>query len=150
MEPEVYKKAVILSVRIRVTSHKSTHIENEERVLRGHDLWGAVVGNLEELLVPPSITASRPRNFISSPLQYQHLLDVGAFRNGSVGNPLEGNGFTASLAFVGCDKDSGLAILHTVAEGLCREPSKDDGVDGTDTGAGEEGCNSVPCHGEVN
>ena len=57
--------------------------------------------------------------------------------------------FATTAALVGSDHNAGLAIDDTVTEGLGAESSENDAVNGTNTGACEEGSRGVPCHGKV-
>jgi len=45
-----------------------THIKNEKRILRGHDLGNTIVGNIKDFLVPPVVSALRPSDLVSRSL----------------------------------------------------------------------------------
>lgn len=78
------------------------------------------------------------------------MLDERAALEGLVGERFDRDGLATTTTLVGGDDNARLAVVDTVAEGLGGKPSKDDGVDSTDTGAGHEGSDSLPGHGEVN
>ena len=126
-----------------------THVENEETVLRGGELRRAVVGDLEDLLVPPSITALDPVDGASGTLEHKNVLNVRAMLKRGISKLLDRNGLATAAALVGSDHDTGLAVVDAVAERLRGEASEDDGVDGAEAGAGEEGGDSLPGHGHV-
>lgn len=64
-------------------------------------------------------------------------------------NRLGRNRLPAAPALVGGNDDAALAVLDTVPEGLGAEAGEYDGVDCAEAGAGEEGGDGVPGHGEV-
>lgn len=95
-----------------------THVKDEERVLSREESGRAVVGNLGGLLVPPTITALNPVDWVASPLEDKDVLDNRAVLDGIVREALDGNGLATTAALIGGDDDAGLAIVDTVAEGL--------------------------------
>ena len=126
-----------------------THVKNEQRVFRGHDLRWAVVGNLGGLLVPPLIPSRSPWDLVTSALEDQDMLDAWGLLDGSVSDDLGGNALSTAAALVGRDEHAGLAVVHAIPEGLSGEACEDDGVHGADTRACEECGDCLPCHGEI-
>lgn len=99
--------------------------------------------------MPPLVTALGPRNLVAGPLEHENVLNNRAVLDSIVRELLDRDRLASTAALVGSDDDAGLAVVDTVAEGLGREPSEDDGVDGTDTRAGEECSDGLPCHRHV-
>lgn len=128
---------------------QSTHVEDEERVLGCHDFWWAVIRHLRRLLVPPLIPALRPRNLASRALQHQYMFNVGTLLQRSVHDCLRRDRLPSALALVRSEEDLALAVDHTITKRLGRETCEDDGMDGADAGASEEGGDGLPCHREV-
>lgn len=124
-------------------------IEEEEGVLGGHGDGREVVGPLLNLLVPPEITALSPGDLGASALVDEDVRDVGALLEGIVDNLLGANQLATSLALIGGDDDLGASIDNSVSQRVAGETGEDDGVDGTDTGAGHEGDDGLGNHGEV-
>ena len=62
---------------------------------------------------------------------------------------LDRDGLATAPALVRGDDDAGPAVVDAVPERLGREAREDDGVDGADAGAGEEGGDGLPGHGHV-
>jgi len=52
--------------------------KDKQRILCRHEFWCAVVKDARRLIVPPPVAALRPRNLISSALENENVLDVGA------------------------------------------------------------------------
>lgn len=77
------------------------------------------------------------------------MLDERALLDGSIRDGLGRDGLASSTALVRGDENARLAVLDTVAEGLCREAGEDDGVDGANSRAGEERRDGVPGHGQI-
>ena len=126
-----------------------TDVENEERVLRGHDLRGAVVRDLGGLFVPPNVTSGSPRDFTSRPLQDKDVLyDVGLSQSG-ISDRLGGDRLSTPSSLIRGDQNPGLAIVNSITEGFRRETSEDDRVYGTNTCAGEESSHGLPVHGKI-
>lgn len=138
-----------LCLAIRSKNIKGTHIKNEKRVLRRHDLKGAIRRDLGSFLVPPFISSISPRNRLSGAFENKNVLDFGALLEGSIDNGLGGNRLSTALAFVGRDYDTRITINNSLAEGLCAESCKDDRVDGANACACEEGCYGLPSHWKV-
>jgi hypothetical protein len=78
------------------------------------------------------------------------MFNSGALFESGIHDRLCSNGLTATATFVRGDEDATLAIHDTIAKGLCREPSKDNGMDSSDAGASKESGNAMPCHREIN
>ena len=130
---------------------KSTHIENEQRVLRAHDLRWAVRGNLLGFLMPPKVPSLSPRNLPTSPLQNKDLLHnpISTLKS-RINNSFSSNSLATTTTFVSRDQHTRLAILDTITERFGRETGENDRVNCTDAGAGEESSDGVPCHRKVN
>ena len=148
VEPEVYSSA--RSADVGNSEARWTHVENEKTVLGVEESRRAVVGYCERFLVPPSITAFDPVDWATCALEDENMLNNWAVLKSRVRELLDRNWFATTAALVRGDHDAGLAVVNAVAERLGRESSKNDGVNGTDTRAGEEGCDCLPCHGHVN
>ena len=99
--------------------------------------------------MPPAVAAFDPRDGVACAFEDEDVLDVGAGLEGCVDDGLCGDGLAAAATLVGGEDDAAAAVLDAVAEGLGGEAGEDDGVDGADAGAGEEGGDGVPGHGEV-
>ena len=99
--------------------------------------------------MPPQISARGPRHFIPRTLQHEDVFDEGTLFDGRIDDHLRRDSLTAAPALVGGDDDARLAVLNTVAERLGGEAGKDDGMDGADASAGEEGSRGLPRHGEI-
>lgn len=74
---------------------------------------------------------------------------MGALLESCVHDGLRCDRLSSTLAFIGSEEYLALAVKHAITKGLGRETCEDDGVDGTDTSAGEEGGDGLPCHGQV-
>ena len=126
-----------------------THVENEQRVLRREQLWWAVVRDLRSLFMPPFIPALGPVNLSSRALEHKHVFNKRAMLDRVVRQLLDWDCLAATTTLVRDEDDARATVVDTIAEGLRREPSEDDGMDRTNTGAGEEGGDSLPGHGHV-
>jgi hypothetical protein len=146
VEPDVYEELRSWSTW---TDEQISHIKDKQRILRRHDLWRAVVGDARRLLVPPLVTTLRPRNLISGALQDKDVLDVGAGLDCRVNDSLGGNGLPTATTFVSGKDDAALAINDTVTKRLRGKTSEHDRVNGANACTGEEGSNSLPCHGKI-
>ena len=93
-----------------------THVENEQRIFRRHDLRRAVVRDFGGLFVPPLVATLCPRNLVSSALEHQDVLDDRALLDRSVGNDLGGNRLSTSATFVRGNQDARLAVVHAIPE----------------------------------
>jgi hypothetical protein len=128
---------------------QNTHVENEQRVFGGHDFKRTIRRNLGCFFMPPLVPAFDPSDWFSRSLEDEDVLDVGAFLEGSIDNGLGGDRLAATLALVSRNNNSAAAVDDALAQRLCAEPSKDDGVDGSDTRACQKGGNSLPGHGQI-
>ena len=99
--------------------------------------------------MPPVVTTFNPRHGVASPLEDKDLLDEGAIPDSGVGDGLSRNSLATTPSLVRSDEDARLAVDHTITKGLGGETGEDDGVDSANSGAGEEGGDGVPSHGEV-
>lgn len=126
------------------------HVENEQWVLRCHDLGWTVVRHLSDLIMPPFIPSWGPRNLITSPLQNEDMLDFGTILQRGIDDHLGSNRLASPSAFITCDDNTRAAILHAITKGFRREASEDYGMYGTNASASEEGGHGLPSHREVN
>lgn len=127
----------------------SRGVEEEQRILRVHWLWGNVGGPLLDLLVPPPISTGGPWDVGSGALVDQAAGDAWALLECIVHNLLGGNNLSSTLALVAGDDNLGLGVVDTVAERIGRETGENDRVYGTDTCAGKECDECLRNHGEV-
>jgi hypothetical protein len=126
-----------------------TYVEDEERVLGGHDLGWAVRGDLGDFLVPPQIPSLGPGDLAASALEDKDMLYVGALLDCGVDDHLSGDGLAATLSLIRRDHDTGLAVVDAITERLSREAREHDGVDRADTRTREERGDGLPHHGQV-
>lgn len=124
-------------------------VEEEQRILRVHGLWGNVGGPLLDLLVPPHISTRGPWDIGSGALVNQAASDTRALLECVIHNLLGRDNLSSTLALVAGDDNLGLGVVDTVAERVGRETGKNDRVYGTDTRAGKECDNCLGDHGEV-
>ena len=99
--------------------------------------------------MPPLVAACSPGYLAACALENKNVLDVRAVLERSIDDDFSRNGLAATTTLIRSKNDLALAVDDTVAEGLGREAGEDDGVNGTDARAGEEGGNSLPGHGQV-
>jgi len=125
------------------------HIKDEQRILRRHDLRSAVVGDPHRLLVPPSVTTLRPRNLFSGALENKDVLNVGAALERGVDDSLGCDGLPTATPFISSKDDAALAVVDAITKSLRGKASEYDRVNGTNTCTGEEGSDSLPCHGKI-
>ena len=92
-------------------NEQTSHIKDKQRILRGHKLRRAVIGDSVGLLVPPLVAALRPRNFISSTLENEDVLNVSAALECRVEDSLGGNSFPTAAPFVRGKDDAALAVV---------------------------------------
>ena len=128
---------------------RCTYVKDEERGLRSHHFRWAIAGHLRGLLVPPLVPALDPGDGLAGSLENEDMLDEGTLFERGVHDSLCSDSLTAPAALVSRDHDATLAVLDTVAEGFGREAGEDDRVHCADAGAGEEGGDGLPGHGEV-
>lgn len=93
-----------------------THVENEQRIFRRHDLRRAVVRDLGGLFVPPLVATLCPWNLVSSALEHQDVLDDRALLDRGVGNDLGGDCLSTSATLIRGDQDARLAVVHAIPE----------------------------------
>ena len=130
-------------------SGRSRRVKEEQWVLRVHGLRGDICRPLVGLLVPPEIAPLSPRDIGTSALVDKDVPDVGALLQSIVDNLLGANQLATALALVRGYDDLALGIDDPVAQRVGRETGENDRVDGSDSGAGEEGDESLGNHGEV-
>ncbi len=130
-------------------NEQTSHIKDKQRILRGHKLRRAVIGDSVGLLVPPLVAALRPRNLISSTLENEDVLNVSAALECRVNDNLGGNSFPTAAPFVRRKDDAALAVIDAVTKSLRGKASKYDRVDSTNARTGEKGSDSLPCHGKI-
>jgi hypothetical protein len=126
-----------------------TYVENEERIFGGHDLGRTIVGYFGRLFMPPDVPSGSNGDVIAGALEKEDVLDARTVLHGGVNDGLGGDGLATPTALVSCDHETRLAVVDAVPERFCGETRKNDGVDGSDTGTGEERGNGVPRHGHV-
>lgn len=124
-------------------------VEEEERVLRIHDLGSNIAGPLVELVVPPDITSGLHGHIGTSTLEDENVGDVGALLERIVDNLLGSNELTTALALIGSNDNARASVNNTVSQRVCRETGKDHGVNGTDTDTGQNGDQGLGNHGQV-
>lgn len=93
-----------------------TYIEYKKGIFRSHNLGRAIVRYFNGLFVPPLIPTFCPRHLIARPLQNEHMLDNGAFFECGIYDRLRSNGFTTSLALIGSNHNTLLAVHHAIAQ----------------------------------
>jgi hypothetical protein len=124
-------------------------VEQEEGVLRVHGLRGDVRRPLLDLLVPPPVAALGHGHVGAGAAVHQAVGDVRALLQRIVDNLLGADQLAAALALVAGDDDLGPRIVDPIAQGVGGEAGEDDGVDGTDARAGQEGDERLGDHGQV-
>ena len=104
---------------------KETHVKNEKRILRGHDLWNTVVGDFKDFLVPPVVSPLGPSDLVARSLENEDVLDMWALGESSIDNGFVGDCLSTTPTLIGGDDDAGLAVLNAIAEGSSGETGKD-------------------------
>lgn len=99
--------------------------------------------------MPPLVTALRPWNLTSCALENNDVLDLRATLDRRIDDNFGRNGLPTAAPLVGGEDHATFAVIDTVTEGLRGKASEHHRVDGTDARTGEEGCDGLPCHGEV-
>lgn len=130
-------------------SSASRGVKDEQGILSAHDLDGADRRDLSGLLVPPSVSTLSPVDLSSSSLENEDVLDERALLESGVDDALGSDALSSSSTLIGGDHDSTLAILGSIPQGLSRESSEDDRVDGSDPSTSEESSSGLPGHGKV-
>lgn len=92
-------------------------VEQEQRILRGHECRGAVTGVLGELLVPPEITTFGHGHLRTCPLEDEHIFDVRALLKRIVNDPFCADGLSTTLSLVCCNDNPRVGILDAVPQG---------------------------------
>lgn len=128
---------------------RTTHIKNEERILRRHDLDGAVWRYLGSFLMPPLVSSFGPLDRFSGALEHENMLYLGALLESGIDNRLGRNGLSTTFAFVGRNNHARVAIHNSFTERLGAKACKDDRVDGANACAREEGRDGLPGHWKV-
>lgn len=124
-------------------------VEQEQRVFRVDGLGRQVVRVFLDLLVPPDVTAGGPGDLSTGTLVDEHAGNIRALLKSLVDNTLGTNDLTTTTALVSGDDDLGASVQHTIAQRVGGETGKDDGVNGSDTGDGEEGNDGLGNHRKV-
>lgn len=99
--------------------------------------------------MPPLVAARRPGDILASAREDKDVLNERAFLERRVDDCLGSDGLAAALAFVSRDDDTAPTVQHAIAERLCGETSKNDGVNCTNASACEERCDGLPSHWQV-
>ena len=99
--------------------------------------------------MPPGITTLNPVDGAASALEHKDMLNVRAMLERSIRKLLDRNRLATAAALISSNDDARLAVVNAVTERLRGEAGEDDGVDGADARAREEGGHGVPCHREV-
>lgn len=126
-------------------------VENEERVFTADRDRGAVRLDLLDLLVPPNVAALSHVDIIASALDNETVLDdTIRLSDGRVDDGLGCDCLATTLALVGGDHDTGIAVDNTVSQRLGGKTSKDNRVHGTNAGTCKESDGCFRDHGQVN
>lgn len=128
---------------------RSRSVKQKQGVLRVHRLRGEVVHPLGALLSPPEIPSFLHGDLGTSTLADNDGLNRGARLERLINNLLCLNRLATTFTLVRSNDKTALSVLDTVTEGFRRETGKDDTVQGTDTGTGEEGNDGLGDHGHV-
>ena len=114
-------------------------VEDEERIFRVHRFRRAVRGDVGggHLVFEPHVAAFGPRDRHAGVLDHDAGLDVGALKKGGVAVGLESGGLTTAQAGVAGDHNGGAGVEDTVAQGVSRETTEHDAMDGADARAGQ-------------
>lgn len=99
--------------------------------------------------MPPEVAALGPGHLGTGTLVDQDTVHIRALLEGLIDDALGANDLTTALALVGGDNDLGTSVDDTVTEGVGGETSEDNGVNGTNTRASQEGNNGLGDHGKV-
>lgn len=95
-----------------------TDVEDKETVLRREEGGRAVVRHLGGFVMPPLVPTLSPRYFVSSTLEYQDVLNMGAPLKSFVCQLFDSNSLAATAAFVGGENNARLAVVDAVAKRL--------------------------------
>lgn len=132
---------------------RARSVQNEQIVLGIHPLAGAVGTLLLNQLINEHIALGVHLHTATAVMrEHKQLLDnvrAGTALDGRVANLLEGEGTATALATIGGDHPLALAGLDPVGNGIGTETGKDDGMDGTNAGAGQHGHGQLGHHGHV-
>lgn len=82
-------------------------------------------------------------------LEDEHAGDGRALDEGFIDDVLDGVRLAASLALVGREHHLALGVVDSVPQRVGGEAREDDGVDGADANAGEQGDDGLGHHGHV-
>lgn len=102
-----------------------------------------------DLLVPPDVAAGGHGDVGAGAAVDEAVGDAGALLEGLVDDLLGADELAAALALVAGDDDLAAGVVDAVAQGVGGEAGEDDGVDGAEAGAGEEGDEGLGDHGQV-
>lgn len=127
-----------------------TYIKNEEGVLCCHDLWWAVCRDFCDLLVQPFVPSLGEGDLITSSFENKYMFYIWAVFESGIHDRLGGDRFPTSATFVCGQNNARLTIKNAIAERFRAKPSKNNRVYSSNTSAGEESGNGLPCHGQVN
>lgn len=128
---------------------RSRSVKQKQGILRVHRLRGEVVHPLGALLSPPEIPSFLHRDLGTGTLADNDSLNRGARLERLINNLLCLDRLATTFTLVRSNDKTALSVLDTVTEGFCRETGKDDTVQGTDTGTGEERNDGLGDHGHV-
>ena len=124
-------------------------VEDIQHVLAVAGLRRAIaIRVLNEPVVPVVPAFLDPKREVST-LDDDDVLDARRLLDRVVRVVLQGDDLPAAVSAVGGDKDFGLGVIDAVAQGLGAEAAEDDGVDCTDSRAGQHGDNRLGDHRQV-
>ena len=110
---------------------------------------GVLAGDLGGFFVPPNIAALFHGDLVTNALMNDDGFDVFIFLKSFVDVGFERDNAAAAVSAVGGNHGFGLTVFESVDNGVGREASKDDGVNGADAGAGQHRDDRFRGHGHV-
>ena len=124
-------------------------VEDVERISESSGSAGQSVACVGDQIVPPVVAAGDHVDGRAGALVDDDVLDGGAGGQGFVDGVLELDLVAAAVAGVLRDDGDAAAVVDAVGDGVGGESAEDDGVDGADAGAGEQGDGQLGRHAHV-
>ncbi len=125
-------------------------VEDVERIFGVEFFGGAVRRGSRHKFVPPEVTSRLDGDVAAGALVDDHVFHERALLECFIDDGFEGNLGPTAPAGVLSDNGVAFCVVDAVDQCVCCKTAEDDGVDGTDACAGQEGNGELRDHAHVN